>query len=34
MDELGTVLSLVVGYLESLVVGTVYDRDHQGFQHM
>ena len=33
MDDLGPVLSLVLGYWESLVVGPVYDRDRQGFQH-
>ena len=33
MDELGPVLSLVLGYLDSSVVGLVYDRDRQGFQH-
>ena len=32
MDELVPVLSLVLGYWESLVVGLVYDRDCQGFQ--
>ena len=33
MDDLGLMLSLVLGYWESLVVEPVYDRDHQGFQH-
>ena len=33
MAELSPVLSLVIGYWESSVVGYVYDRDHQGFQH-
>ena len=33
MDYLGPVLSLVLGYWESLVVGAVYYRDRQGFQH-
>ena len=33
MDELGHVLSLVLGYWESSVVGPVCDRDCQGFQH-
>ena len=33
MDELSPVLSLVLGYWESLVVGPVYNSDHQGFQH-
>ena len=33
MDELGHMLSLVLGYQESLVVGPVCNRDHQGFQH-
>ena len=33
MDELGHVLSLVLGYRESLAVGPVYDRDLPGFQH-
>ena len=33
MDELGHVLSLVLSYQESLVVGPVCDRDCQGFQH-
>ena len=32
MAELSHVLSLVLGYWESSVVGPVYDRDHQGFQ--
>ena len=32
MDDLGHVLSLVLRYRESLVVGPVYDRDCQGFQ--
>ena len=32
MDEMSTVLSLVLGYRVSLVVGPVYDRDRQGFQ--
>ena len=32
MDVMGPVLSLVLGYQESLVVGPVYDRDCQGFQ--
>ena len=32
MDELGPVLSLVLGYWESLVVGPVYDRYCQGFK--
>ena len=33
MDDLGPVLGLVLGYCESSVVGPVYDRDHQVFQH-
>ena len=33
MADLSPVLSLVLGYWESSVVGPVYDRDHQGFQH-
>ena len=33
MDEMGPVLSLVLGYWESLVVGPVYDRNRQGFQN-
>ena len=33
MAELSPVLSLVLGYWESSLVGPVYDRDHQGFQH-
>ena len=32
MDDLGPVLSLVLGYRKSSVVGPVYDRDRQGFQ--
>ena len=34
MDELRPVLSLVLGYWESLVVGTVYDRYNQGLQQL
>ena len=34
MAELRPVLSLVLGYWESSVVVPVYDRDHQGFQHL
>ena len=33
MDELGHVLSLVLGYREHLVVGPVCDRYCQGFKH-
>ena len=33
MDDLDHVLSLVLGYQESLVVGPVCDRYCQGFQH-
>ena len=33
MAELSLVLSLVLGYWESSVVGPVYNRDYQGFQH-
>ena len=33
MDDMSPVLSLVLGYWESSVVGPVYDRYHQGFQH-
>ena len=33
MDELGHVLSLVLGYWESSVVGPICDMDCQGFQH-
>ena len=33
MDELGPVLSLVLGYWESSVVGPICDMDCQGFQH-
>ena len=32
MAELSPVLSLVLGYWKSLVMGPVYNRDHQGFQ--
>ena len=32
MDELGPVLSLVLGYQESSLVGPVYDRNLKGFQ--
>ena len=32
MDEMGHVLSLVLRYQESLVVGPVYGRHCQGFQ--
>ena len=31
--ELSPVLSLVLGYWESSVVGPVYNRDHHVFQH-
>ena len=31
IDDLGPVLSLVLGYQEYLVVGPVYNRYHQGF---
>ena len=34
MDELCLVLSLVLGYWEYWVVGPVYDRYRQGFQHI
>ena len=33
MDELGHVLSLVLVYWESSVVGPICDMDCQGFQH-
>ena len=33
MDKLGHVLSLVLGYQESSIVGPVCDRDCQRFQH-
>ena len=33
MDKLGHVLSLVLGYRESSVVGPVCNRDRQGFQN-
>ena len=33
IDDLGHVLSLVLGYRESLVVGLICDRYRQGFQH-
>ena len=33
MDEVDPVLSLVLGHWESSVVGPVYDRYRQGFQH-
>ena len=34
MDYMGPVLGLVLGYWESSVVGPVYNRDCQGFQHL
>ena len=34
MDELVHMLSLVLGYWESLVVGPVYNRDCQGFKQV
>ena len=34
IDVMGHVLSLVLGYRESSVVGPVCDRDRQGFQQM
>ena len=32
MADLIPVLSRLLGYWGSLVVGSIYDRDHQGFQ--
>ena len=34
MDELGHGLSLVLSYRESPIVGPVYDKDCQRFQHV